>query len=134
MLSVDDRNANLPLLTVLPPADVTRMTMDLYAGPEAQRSGKDQLPGINCVGVWEQRSFNSITNEAVNCIHFEFSDGSRLDNAFLYEMRMWSPAELIDALAEVGFGTSRVYQRNPFESRTPTFDFDQISDPKLAVW
>ena len=86
--------------------------MDLYAGPEAQRSGKERLPGVACVGIWEQASFNSITNEAVNRIHFEFADASRLNDAFVFEMRMWSPAELIDALAEVGFRSTCTYKRS----------------------
>ncbi|EDM76749.1 hypothetical protein PPSIR1_33881 [Plesiocystis pacifica SIR-1] len=59
--------------------------------------------------VWEQASFNPITNEIVCHIHFEFSDGSRLEKAFTYDWRLWSITEMRDLLYAVGFENVRVY-------------------------
>ena len=45
---------------------------DVYAGPEAQQVGIDQIKcdGFTC--IWEQAQFNAVTNEAFNSIHFVF--------------------------------------------------------------
>jgi len=59
--------------------------------------------------IWEQVAFNPITHEIVCHIHFEFEDGSRLDEAFVYDWRLWSIPELRDLLEEVGFANVRVF-------------------------
>ena len=59
--------------------------------------------------IWEQESFNPITNEILCHIHFEFSDGSKIENAFTYDWRLWSLPELRDLLHEVGFADVRIY-------------------------
>jgi hypothetical protein len=42
-------------------------------------------------------------------IHFHFPDGSKLQNAFTYEWRLWSLPEIREVLQEAGFQTSTVY-------------------------
>ena len=59
--------------------------------------------------IWEQESFNPITNEIVCHIHFEFPDQSRIERAFTYHWRLWSIPELRDLLYEAGFSKVRVY-------------------------
>ena len=95
------------------------VVIDVYAGPEAQRTGVDRLECDGFVCLWEQKSFNAATNEARNCIHFLFPGGSRITDAFVYNMRMWSPAELSDALRETGFSDSHVYRRTKDLSLSP---------------
>ena len=89
------------------------MVIDLYAGPEAQITGVDRLECDGFVCLWEQASFDASTNEAFNKITFLLPDGSRVTDAFVYSMRMWSPAELSDALREAGFHHTRVYRKTP---------------------
>ena len=60
------------------------------------------------MAAW-QASFNAVTHEAINHIHFEFPDGSRLNRAFTYDFRIWSTSELLDAVREAGFSTFEVY-------------------------
>jgi SAM-dependent methyltransferase len=87
------------------------LVLELYAGPEAQTTGVDRIQCTNFVAVWEQAEFNAVTNEALNRVHFEFTDGSRLQNAFVYDWRLWSPIELTDLLLECGFRDARLYRK-----------------------
>lgn len=88
------------------------LVLGLYAGPEAQMVGVDQIPCDGFVAVWEQSEFNAVTNESLNRIHFRFPDGSSLRNAFVYDYRMWTPRELTEALLESGYRQACVYSRS----------------------
>jgi hypothetical protein len=103
------------------------LVLGLYAGPEAQMVGTDELPLDGFLAVWEQAEFNAVTNEAINRIHFRFSDGSSITNAFVYDWRMWTPRELTDALRESGFRDACVYSRSQLNG-----DHDQIEECKTA--
>lgn len=59
--------------------------------------------------VWDQHSFNPITHEILNHIHFEFQDGSKIDKAFTYDWRYWSLPELTELLTEAGFKDVKVF-------------------------
>lgn len=52
---------------------------------------------------WDQEGFDPLTNEAKFAIHFQRVGEERRDNAFTYDWRMWSPAELRDLLMECGY-------------------------------
>lgn len=86
--------------------------MDAYGGYEAhqeleeERECEDDQIGTFTY-VWDQHRFNPI-NHHMNCqIHFKFPDGSRMNQAFNYNWRLWSLPELQEILSEAGF--SRVY-------------------------
>jgi SAM-dependent methyltransferase len=85
------------------------LVMDLYGGPEAQRPNEDRTAKDGFTYVWDQSTYNPITNEALNHIHFEFRDGSEMKRAFTYDWRLWTLAELRDALMESGFREAPVY-------------------------
>ncbi|HYP90108.1 MAG TPA: class I SAM-dependent methyltransferase [Polyangiaceae bacterium] len=59
--------------------------------------------------VWDQNTFDAITHDVTNYIHFEFKDGSRLPKAFRYDWRFWSLPELQELLREAGFSKVHVY-------------------------
>ena len=59
--------------------------------------------------VWDQDSFDPITHDVVNHIHFEFKDGTRLEKAFTYEWRFWTLPEIKELLLEAGFSDVTVY-------------------------
>ena len=78
--------------------------LDLYGGADAQRTMTETREHDGFDYVWDQDVFDPINYRAVNYIHFEFPDGSRLHRAFRYEWRLWTIPELRDLLHEVGFG------------------------------
>ena len=86
---------------------------DLYAGPGAF------VPGITEQEIdyedqviryeWEQIEADPINARVRNAMHFVLPGGKRIDNAFTYDWRLWSLAELRDALREAGFRSTEVY-------------------------
>ena len=95
------------------------VAIQLFAGPEAQVEGIDRVECDGFTYIWEQHSFNSVTNEAENYIHFEFPEGSDLWRAFSYSWRMWSPAEILDVFHESGFDHTIVYKSNTKQTSDP---------------
>lgn len=84
--------------------------VDAYGGWEAQ---EPMLEPREIAGgftyIWDQHSFDPITHEVVNHIHFKFKDGTKMDKAFTYEWRYWTLPELQELLHEAGFSDVRVY-------------------------
>jgi SAM-dependent methyltransferase len=59
--------------------------------------------------VWDQKSFDPVTRHAKYAIHFEFKNGKKMKNAFVYDWRLWTIPEVRDALVEAGFKNTCVY-------------------------
>ncbi len=83
---------------------------------------------------WEQLRFNPMTHDVLYRINFRFKDGSRIDEAFRYDWRLWSIPEVREIMAEVGFMRSVVHWEGTDEATgqgdgiyTPTTDPD--NDP-----
>jgi hypothetical protein len=53
--------------------------------------------------VWDQADFDPVTNHILCKIHFEFRNGSRMKNAFVYDWRLWTLMELREMMEEAGF-------------------------------
>jgi cyclopropane fatty-acyl-phospholipid synthase-like methyltransferase len=82
--------------------------LDAYGGYDAFREileerEVDDADGRFTYG-WEQVGYNPITGEMTCHIHFAFPDGSRLQQAFSYQWRLWTLPEIRELLAEAGFG------------------------------
>lgn len=85
---------------------------DLYGGADQFALGESELELSGGVRyTWEQRDANPLTARVVNAMHFDLADGTKLCDAFVYAWRLWSPAELRDALVEAGFGDVSFYDR-----------------------
>jgi len=83
--------------------------IDLYGGADSQRTLTESRDHDEFDYVWDQDVFDPIHNRAVNYIHFEFPDGSRIERAFRYDWRLWSIPELRDALHDAGFSRTEPY-------------------------
>lgn len=84
--------------------------LDCFGGYEAQKEMREKrdIDG-DFHYIWEQARFNPIDHHYTCHIHFRFKDGSKLDEAFTYEWRLWSIPEIRELLAEAGFSASKVY-------------------------
>ena len=91
--------------------------IDLYGGADAQRTLTETREHDDFDYVWDQDVFDPIHHRALNHIHFEFPDGSRLNRAFTYDWRLWSIPELRDLLYEAGFRQVDTYWEKT-DSRT----------------
>ena len=57
---------------------------------------------------WDQHHFDPVSHHTICKIHFEFEDGSKLRNAFVYKWRLWTLPELHELLQEAGFDNVHV--------------------------
>lgn len=90
------------------------MVIDMMGGAECRteglthkqtiREGKDGFKY-----QWKQISFNPINSDARFSISFLFPDGSRLNDAFVYDFRLWTIVEVREMLVEAGFSMTHVY-------------------------
>lgn len=79
------------------------MFLDAWGGPLVQQENTDRHRNKGFDYLWQQKSFDPIHNHIVCGIHFEFRDGTRLRDAFVYDWRLWSLPELIELFEAAGF-------------------------------
>ena len=87
------------------------LILDLFGGTECADvlEEETELDDVDVTYIWEHVSFNPINNHMACAIHFEFEDGSRMDNAFTYEWRLWAIPEILELLEKAGYAKSYVY-------------------------
>jgi len=85
------------------------LIMDFFGGSDAlvELEERKRRPGFTY--VWEQQRYNPITGDYRCAIHFDFADGTRRRNCFVYPWRLWTIPELRDVLADAGFARTDVY-------------------------
>ncbi len=99
--------------------------LDLLGGTATTDIVEEERPieDENFTYIWEQEYYNPI-NAHIECkIHFEFEDGSRLDNAFAYSWRLWSLPEIREILLEAGFSNVRIYWEGFEEDDDPDNEY-----------
>ncbi len=83
--------------------------LDAYGGSDTWLELEEERNMDGFTYVWDQRVVNPVTNEVLNHIHFRFPDGSQIKKAFSYDWRLWTLAEIREALLEAGFKSVDVY-------------------------
>jgi SAM-dependent methyltransferase len=95
--------------------------LDCYGGWESQQIVKEKRVVDSPEGrfgyVWHQADFDAINNKTICHIHFEFKKGKSINKAFTYDWRLYTPAEIRDALTMAGFANIEIY-----------WDFDEDED------
>lgn len=93
---------------------------DTYGGESAYTLGgvhrAHPMPGGKlCRYTWEQHTADPTTGMVTNLIHFRVERAGviefELEDAFVYEWRLWSIPELRDAMADAGFSDTQVYTK-----------------------
>ncbi|MCA8976302.1 MAG: class I SAM-dependent methyltransferase [Planctomycetes bacterium] len=82
--------------------------LDAWGGPDVMQQKTDRTRHKGFVYEWEQRVYDPISHEITCAIHFEFPDGSRMKNAFVYDWRLWTLAEIRELFEEAGFEDTHV--------------------------
>lgn len=82
--------------------------LDNFGGTQCHQKIKDKKIFSNFSYFWECQEFNPINNHCQYAIHFKYKD-FLYKNAFSYDWRFWTPAELRDLLTEAGFKEIIVY-------------------------
>ena len=86
--------------------------LDIFGGPEAQEETCEKTEHKNFDYIWEQEIFHPVTHFIRCHIHFHFQDGSKINQAFSYDWRLWTLPEIKELLLEAGFKKASVYWEN----------------------
>jgi SAM-dependent methyltransferase len=108
------------------------LILELFGGTKAIDTDEEIRELDDFTYVWEQESFNPITNDIVCHIHFEFPDESKIERAFTYRWRLWSIPELRDLLYEAGFSKVRVFWEKVEEEEEELDEDDEEGDGMLS--
>ncbi len=98
--------------------------IDAYGGSDSFLEMQERRKVSGFTYVWDQHSYNPITGDAVNYIHFEFLDGTRMNKAFAYEWRLWTLPEIQELLYEAGFSKVTVYWEGTGDDGEGNDEFD----------
>lgn len=85
------------------------IVLDAYGGYESfsLQTESRNLDGFSY--LWETANYNPVTGEVLNHIHFKFPDGTEMRKAFTYDWRLWTLAEIQEALVDAGFVKPTIY-------------------------
>lgn len=83
--------------------------LDAYGGYDAPKVLQEERECDGFTYVWDQATFNPIDSSMDCRIHFDFPDGSRMEDAFTYRWRLWTLPEIRELLWEAGFSTVDIY-------------------------
>jgi SAM-dependent methyltransferase len=110
--------------------------LDVFGGSDAFRVLQEKRDLRGFTYVWDQAAYNPVTADLRCHIHFRFPDGSRLQEAFTYEWRLWTLPEIRELLAEAGFKRSIVYWQgwdDELQDATGEFTAVETAEPD-AGW
>ncbi|MBL9141531.1 MAG: class I SAM-dependent methyltransferase [Phycisphaerae bacterium] len=85
------------------------IVLDAYGGYESFSLQEETRNLDGFIYAWETSKYNPINGDVLNHIHFRFPDGTELKRAFTYDWRLWTLAEIQEALVDAGFVRPAVY-------------------------
>lgn len=93
------------------------LVIDAYGGPGAMRMGiqtRRIVPAqhekvLPFEYQWEQRSHDAATGKIDCRIHFVLRGGQKIRNAFVYDWRLWSLVEIVEAMRDAGFVRAEIW-------------------------
>ncbi len=77
--------------------------MDAWGGAQSQELMEERKRMSGFTYVWDQFDFDPVSHHILCKIHFEFRDGSRIKNAFIYDWRLWTLPEMQELMTDAGF-------------------------------
>jgi hypothetical protein len=105
--------------------------LDAYGGYEAFQEVTEERDidedGYRFTYVWEQENFNPVDNGLICNIHFDFPDGTRMEQAFRYDWRLWTLPEIRDLLGECGFSRVTTWWQGYDEDGESDGDFEIVT-------
>jgi cyclopropane fatty-acyl-phospholipid synthase-like methyltransferase len=113
--------------------------MDAYGGYDSFRDIEEEREiednDMTFTYVWKQEKYEPISGNLICHIHFDFTDGSRLEKAFSYDWRLWTLPELHEILEEVGFKHITIYWQGFDEAGEPDGIFKPVLEGEAdAGW
>ena len=109
------------------------MFLDSFGGYEAFQLMEEEHDYDGFTYVWDQAHYDPITGDCTCHIHFKFSDGSRMKEAFTYEWRLWTLPEIQEILKEAGFSKVTIYWDTAEDDDDEDFQPSEHGEP-YAGW
>jgi SAM-dependent methyltransferase len=106
-------------------------SIDAVGGWESQQVTTEFRSMGSYTYVWEQASYDPISSRWICHIHFEPKRGRSLRRAFTYDWRLWTLAELREAMLDAGFAEVEAYWEGEDEDGEGTGTFhraDSVSN------
>ena len=98
------------------------LILDLFGGPgvdqpsvQSRQVEPDEGGFAPFIYQWEQRGRAPQTSRIDCRIHFDLDGGQRLEDAFVYDWRLWSPEQIIDLARQAGFDQAIPWWSDPSE-------------------
>lgn len=86
------------------------LVVDLFGGYESLEDDREDITDHeDFYYVWEQHRYDPINARGIYKIHFRFPDDSALEDAFVYDWRLWTIPEVREVMLEAGFAHVDVY-------------------------
>ncbi len=79
------------------------LMLDAFGGSAGEEEGQEERDCDGFQYVWEHSYFHPVTRDMGCKIHFRFRDGTKMQNAFVYRWRLWTPPEISEMLKAAGF-------------------------------
>lgn len=103
--------------------------LDFYGGSDSMKEMRERRKidagkGRSFTYIWDQRRFDPISGDLECRIHFAFSDGSKLKDAFTYHWRLWTMPEVRELLLEAGFRRATVYWEGTDEDNEGSGEYE----------
>jgi SAM-dependent methyltransferase len=109
--------------------------VDTFGGPECGFRNRERKSMSGGTYIWEQKSFDPVTNEAYFAIHFKKTKIGKIRNAFTYHWRMWSIPEIRDCMIDAGFKDALVYWEGTKKDGSGNGVFSPVtSGEECDVW
>lgn len=85
------------------------LVLDCFGGGGVHRPNKERTVHPKFVYWWEQYDYDPVRNTARCAMHFKPNGRPVIKDAFTYDWRVWTIAEIRELLAEAGFRRSHIY-------------------------
>ncbi|HEX9722777.1 MAG TPA: class I SAM-dependent methyltransferase [Vicinamibacteria bacterium] len=79
------------------------LMMDAWGGRDTMLETQDRRRLHGFTYIWDQVDFDPVSHDILCKIHFEFRDGTKMRNAFIYGWRLWTLPEMQEIMTEAGF-------------------------------
>ena len=106
------------------------LVLDVNGGPDVLSGDVYRKRTKEFVYICEGDPVDAITHDAKVKIHFQFANKSILRNAFVYDWRLWTLPELVEALEESGFRNVHVLWQKNVKTNSPAGVFRRASSAR----
>lgn len=98
--------------------------VDIFGGTECRQELVEETDFDDHTYYWDCERYNPLTNEVLYYIHFRtHKDNVKYEQAFVYDWRMWTVAEIVELMEEAGFDKVETFWEEDDDDGTGSGEF-----------